>query len=239
MGRAFEVRKASMLKTGLAKGKIYSRHSKEIYICAKNGGTDPEANLSLKRLIEKAKKDQVPADVIKRAIDKVNSGAAEDYKENRYEGFGPNGSTILVDCLTDNANRTISEVKNCFTKSKNKIGVSGAVSHMYEHVGIIDLENTDEDSVMECLLMADLDAKDMEFEDGIVTVYTEPNEFLEVRNALAAEFGEDNLVTDEITWTSAVEVELEGEDQESFNKLLTMLNECDDVQNIYHNVTNM
>lgn len=239
MGRAFEVRKASMLKTGLAKGKIYSRHSKEIYICAKNGGTDPEANLSLKRLIEKAKKDQVPADVIKRAIDKVNSGAAEDYKENRYEGFGPNGSTILVDCLTDNANRTISEVKNCFTKSKNKIGVSGAVSHMYEHVGIIDLENTDEDSVMECLLMADLDAKDMEFEDGIVTVYTEPNEFLDVRNALAAEFGEDNLVTDEITWTSAVEVELEGEDQESFNKLLTMLNECDDVQNIYHNVTNM
>ncbi len=239
MGRAFEVRKASMLKTGLAKGKIYSRHSKEIYICAKNGGTDPEANLSLKRLIEKAKKDQVPADVIKRAIDKVSSGAAEDYKENRYEGFGPNGSTILVDCLTDNANRTISEVKNCFTKSKNKIGVSGAVSHMYDHVGIIDLEDTDEDSIMECLLMADLDAKDIEAEDGIVTVYTEPNEFLEVRNALAQEFGEESLITDEITWTSAVEVELSGEDQESFNKLLTMLNECDDVQNIYHNVTNM
>ncbi len=239
MGRAFEVRKASMLKTGLAKGKVYSRHSKEIYICAKNGGTDPEANLSLKRLIEKAKKDQVPADVIKRAIDKVNSGAAEDYKENRYEGFGPNGSTILVDCLTDNANRTISEVKNCFTKSKNKIGVSGAVSHMYEHVGIIDLENTDEDSVMECLLMADLDVKDIEVEDEIVAVYTEPNEFLDVRNALAQEFSEDNLVTDEITWTSSIEVELTGEDQESFDKLLTMLNECDDVQNIYHNVSNM
>ncbi len=239
MGRAFEVRKASMMKTGLAKGKIYSRHSKEIYICAKNGGTDPEANLSLKRLIEKAKKDQVPADVIKRAIDKVSSGAGEDYKENRYEGFGPNGSTILVDCLTDNANRTISEVKNCFTKTDNKIGVSGAVSHMYSHVGIIDLSNTDEDTVMETLLMADLDVKDIEEEDGIISVYTEPSDFLAVRNELANAIGEDNIETDEITWVSSIEVELSGDDQASFEKLLSMLNECDDVQNIYHNVSNM
>ncbi len=239
MGRAFEVRKASMMKTGLAKGKIYARHSKEIYICAKNGGPDPEANLSLKRLIEKAKKDQVPADVIKRAIDKVASGAGEDYKENRYEGFGPNGSTILVDCLTDNANRTIAEVKNCFTKTDNKLGVSGAVSHMYDHVGIIDLNNTDEDAVMEALLMADVDCKDIEVEDGIVTVYTEPNDFMAARDALAEAIGEENLETDEITWVSQIEVELEGDDQASFEKMLNMLNECDDVQNIYHNVSNM
>lgn len=239
MGRAFEVRKASMMKTGMAKSKIYSRHSKEIYICAKNGGPDPEANLNLKRLIEKAKKDKVPADVIKRAIDKVTSGAGEDYKENRYEGFGPNGSTILVDCLTDNVNRTISEVKNCFTKTDNKLGVSGAVAHMYEHVGIIDLTNTDEDSVMEALLMADLDCKDIEQEDGIVTVYTDATEFLNVRNALGEAIGEENIETDEITWNGQIEVELDGEDKESFEKLINMLNECDDVQNLYHNVTNL
>ena len=112
MGRAFEVRKASMMKTGLVKTKIYSRYSKEIYIAAKNGGTDLESNLTLKRLIEKAKKDQVPADIIKRAIDKVESGVGENYKLNQYEGFGAGGATILVECLTDNDNRTISEVKN-------------------------------------------------------------------------------------------------------------------------------
>lgn len=239
MGRAFEVRKASMMKTGMAKAKIYSRHSKEIYLAAKNGGTDPEANLVLKRLIEKAKKDQVPGDVIKRSLDKVNSGAGEDYKENRYEGFGPNGATILVDCLTDNANRTISEVKNCFTKSKNKIGVSGAVSHMYDHVGIIDVKDSTEDEIMEILIMADVDAKDIESEDGITTVYTEIADFMAVRTAIIEAKGEDALESDEITWQAQIEVELEGEDKESFQKLIDMLNDCDDVQNLHHNVINM
>ena len=108
MGRAYEVRKASIQKTGAARGKIYSMYAKEIYKEEKNGGTSLEANASLKRLVERAKKEQVPSDIIKRAIDKVNSGVDESYIKNTYELFGPAGSTLIVECLTDNVNRSVS-----------------------------------------------------------------------------------------------------------------------------------
>ena len=110
MGRAFEVRKASMMKTGMAKAKIYTRHSKEIYLAAKSGVANPDSNLTLKRLIEKAKKDQVPADVIKRALDKVSSGTGEDYKANRYEGFGPE----MQQNITFKLDRVMCEEKNVY-----------------------------------------------------------------------------------------------------------------------------
>ena len=240
MGRAFEVRKASMMKTGMAKTKIYTRHSKEIYLAAKAGGTNIEANLTLKRLIEKAKKEQVPADVIKRAIDKVDSGQGEDFKANRYEGFGPNGATIIVDCLTDNANRTISDVKNCFTKSNNKIGVTGAVAHMYDHLGVITVKGMTEDSILELVLDNDIDAKDIEVEDDdMITVYVDIPEFMKTRNALADATSEENIITDEMTWLAQIPASLQGEDMDSFKKLLDMLNELDDVQNLYHNVDNI
>lgn len=239
MGRAFEVRKASMMKTGLAKAKIYSRYSKEIYIAAKNGGPDPEANLALKRLIEKAKKEQVPSDVIKRAIDKVSSGSGENYKENQYEGFGPSGATIIVNCLTDNDNRTISDVKTAFKKSGNKLGVSGSVNYLYDYVGIIGLKNTTEDEVMEFLLENDLDAKDVETNDDIVTILLDPNDFQKVSELIHTKFNSDDIEVDELTYLAQATVSLEGEDKESFQKLIDMLNECDDVQNIYHNVENM
>jgi YebC/PmpR family DNA-binding regulatory protein len=239
MGRAFEVRKASMMKTGMAKAKIYTRHSKEIYLAAKSGGANPDSNLTLKRLIDKAKKDQVPADVIKRALDKVSSGSGEDYKANRYEGFGPSGATIIVDCLTDNVNRTISEVKNCFTKTENKMGITGAVAHMYEYLGIISIKDFTEDELLELLLENDLDAKDIEVEENIITVYTDPMEFTKTRDVIGAVKSDEEVITDELTMLPQIEVELEGEDMESFQKLINMLNECDDVQNIYHNVTNM
>ena len=238
MGRKFEVRKASMMKTGLAKAKVYSRHSKEIYIAAKSGGTEAESNLELKRCIDKAKKDNVPADVIKRAIDKVNSGTGEDYKNNMYEGFGPNGSTIIVECLTDNANRTISEVKNAFTKSNNKIGVAGSVSHMYSNVGVFVLSGVDEDEVVECLIDNDLDVMDIEVEDDNTTITCDIADFNAIRTVLTSKF-EDKIEADEITWLSQIETDLQGEDAESFEKMINMLNECDDVQNLFHNVTNI
>lgn len=239
MGRAFEVRKASMMKTGMAKTKLYSRYSKEIYLAAKSGGADVEANLTLKRLMEKAKKDQVPADVIKRAVDKVNSGQGEDYKENRYEGFGPNGATIIVDCLTDNANRTISEVKNCFTKTENKLGVTGSVAHMYEFVGILSIKNIDEDAAMELCIDNDVDAKDIEAEEDQVAITIDVTEFNKLRQAIVATYGEEAIGMDELTMLPGGYVNLDGEAKESFEKLLNMLNECDDVQNVYHNVENM
>ena len=120
MGRAYEVRKASIQKTGAARGKIYSMYAKEIYQAAKNGGVTPEGNPALKRLIEKAKKEQVPADVIKRAIDKAKGGSDENYTEMRYEGFGPGAATIVIDCLTDNTNRTLAALRGCFNKAKAK-----------------------------------------------------------------------------------------------------------------------
>ena len=117
MGRAHEVRAASMAKTAAKKSKLYSRFGKELYIAAKNGVPDPDMNLALKRKIAEAKSNQVPADVIKRAIDKAKGGSDDNYDEARYEGFGPGNSTIIVDCLTDNTNRSITDVKTCFNKT--------------------------------------------------------------------------------------------------------------------------
>src|SRR5574344_27026 len=116
MGRAFSVREASIKKNGAARGKLYSMYSKEIYQAGKNGGTDIKANYVLRRLVEKAKADQVPNDIINRAIDRVNSGADETYVSARYEMFGPAGSTIVVDCLTDNINRTVSAMRSVTNK---------------------------------------------------------------------------------------------------------------------------
>lgn len=121
MGRSFEVRKASMAKTQGAKVKLYSKYGKEIYVIAKNGGGDPETNLSLKRMIEKAKKDQVPSHVIEKAIEKAAGGGGENYEVARYEGFGPGGCSVIVDCLTDNNNRTYMEVRQCFVKPTLKL----------------------------------------------------------------------------------------------------------------------
>ncbi len=238
MGRAFEVRKASMLKTGMAKAKIYSRHSKEIYLAAKNG-CEPENNLTLKRTIEKAKKEQVPADVIKRAIEKAKSGIGEDYKLKMYEGFGPNGSTIVVECLTDNDNRTISEVKNCFTKSDNRLGVSGSVTHMYNYLGIISVKNKSEDDIIELMIENDIDIHDIESEDGIITIYVASSNFMQAHTAIDKLVQTEDIIEDELTWLPQVSVSLEGDDMLQFEKMIGMLNECDDVQNIYHNVENM
>ena len=125
MGRAHEVRKVAMAKTAAKKAKLYSRYGKEIYLTAKAGGPELDGNLALRRLVDKAKKEQVPADVIKRAIDKVKSGVTENYEPIQFEGFGPGNSTLIVKCLTDNINRTISQVRPAFTKAKSKLGAEG------------------------------------------------------------------------------------------------------------------
>lgn len=238
MGRAFEVRKASMAKTGAAKTKVYTKFSKEIYMIAKNGTPDPEANLALKHIIDKAKKNQVPADIIKRAIDKAKGGSGEDYQSARYEGFGPSGATIIIDCLTDNVNRSVSEVKNCFTKTKNKIGVSGSVAHMYNNLGIVEVKGLTEDEAMEALIENDIEITDIEVSDNI-EIYVEASELHKTVVTLTA-FKEDiEILEQEIAMIPQIEVELTEEEKESFTKLLAMLDEVDDVQEVYHNVTNL
>lgn len=235
MGRSFENRKASMAKTQGAKAKLYSRYGKEIYICAKNGGVDPDANLALRRLIEKAKKEQVPAHVIDNALKKAQGGAGEDFVAARYEGFGPGGCMVIVDCLTDNNNRTYTDVRQCFVKNDAKIGAPGAVSHMFDHTALFAFKHDDEEAILDILMSADADVTDIESEDGMITVLAPHTEFNKVRTALTDAIPDIDFEMDEITFLPQTHTLVSGKDVESFDNFIAALNDCDDVQNIYHN----
>ncbi|WP_020410005.1 YebC/PmpR family DNA-binding transcriptional regulator [Hahella ganghwensis] len=235
MGRAFQNRKESMAKTAAAKTKVYSKYGREIYVCAKSGGTDPSGNLALRGLIDKAKKDQVPTHVIEKALDKASGAGGEDFAAARYEGFGPGNCMVIVDCLTDNPNRTFGDVRLCFTKTKCKIGTQGSVSHMFDHCAILAFAGEDEEATLEALLGADVDVTDIEVEDGKVTVFTPNTEYFKAKQALIDAFGEIDFDVDEIQFLPQTTTPVEGEDLEIFEKFLDMLNDLDDVQNVYHN----
>jgi len=237
MGRAFEVRKVAMGKTAAAKSKVYAKYGKEIYMAAKAGSPDPDTNQTLKRIIEKAKKEQVTSDVIKRAIDKAKGGSDETYTSIRYEGFGPGSSMLIVECLSDNVNRTIAEVRNCFTKTGGKLGISGSVVHQFNHNAVFTLLGVTEDDVLEILVNNDLDVSDIETDEAGVTIYGASNDYNLIRTAISDAMPELDLDTDEIMWLPIMETTLDlEEDQEKFERLLTMLDEIDDVQDVYHNV---
>ncbi len=235
MGRSFEVRKVAMAKTAAAKTKVYSKYGKEIYVCAKNGGADPDANLSLKRLIEKAKKDQVPAHVIDKAIEKAVGGAGEDFSPARYEGFGPGGCMVIVDCLTDNVNRTITDVRNCFTKTDSKLGAQGSASHMFDHLAVFQFPGDDDEVVLEALMEDDIDIHDVEIDGGAVTVLVPHTEFFKAKTSLTNAFDNVSFDVEEITFVPQTETVIADVDLPMFEKFMDMLNDCDDVQNIYHN----
>ncbi len=234
MGRAYQNRKVSMAKTSDAKAKVYSKYGREIYVCAKSGGIDPAGNLALRGLIDRAKKDQVPTHVIDKAIDKAKGGGGEDFFPARYEGFGPGGCMVIVDCLTDNPNRTFGDVRLCFTKTKCKIGTQGVVSHMFDHAAILAFKNDDEDAILETLLTADVDVSDIENDDGKITVFTPQADYFKAKQALIDSFGEIDFDVDEIQFIPRGVTPISGEDLMMFDKFLDMLNELDDVQNIYH-----
>ncbi|MBO6145447.1 MAG: YebC/PmpR family DNA-binding transcriptional regulator [Bacilli bacterium] len=236
MGRAYEVRKASIQKNGAIKAKLYSNFAKEIYLAAKNGGTDPDSNANLKRLMDQAKKNQVPSDIIKRAIDKVNSGVDENYTSCRYEGFGPGSSTLIVDCLTDNVNRTVGFVRAAFTKCKSKLGVENSVSHYYENLALFGVKGYSEEELFEELMMQDVEVKDIETDEDLVVISGEAKEYNNIRKALLNINPDIDLEIDEISMVPLDKVTLEGEEKEMFDKLLSMLDDIEDVQNVYHNV---
>ena len=236
MGRAHEVRAASMAKTAAAKSKLYSIYAKEIYQVAKNGGANPEANPALKRLIEKAKKEQVPSDVINRSIDKVNKGITEDYTVCEYEAFGPGGSNLIIKCLTDNVNRTVASIKTVANKTAAKIAGQGAVSFMYEHLCVLGIKNHTEDEVMDTLFNSDIDVKDIEMDGELLLIYAEPSDYSNMKKALEEAYPGISFDVDEIGKYAKEMITLEGEDLIAFNKILTMLDDVDDVSNVYHNV---
>ena len=239
MGRAHEVRKVAMAKTEAKKAKLYSRYGKEIYLAAKAGGPEPDGNLALRRLIEKAKKEQVPADVIKRAIDKVKSGVTENYEEKVFEGYANGGATLIVKCLTDNINRTISSVRPAFTKSKAKLGNEGSVSYLYDVISVVAFKGLDEETVLDALVMAEVDAQDIvSEEDGTIKIIGEPTDLYKIKEAIEGIKSDIEFEIDEIQTLPQDTVELEGEDMELFERLMNLLNACDDVDKIYHNVEN-
>ena len=235
MGRAHEVRAKAMAATAAKKSKLYSIYAKEIYQAAK-GNPDPASNDVLRRVIEKAKKEQVPADVINRNIDKVKKGVSENYETVEYEAFAQGGSSLIIKCLTDNSNRTISFVKTVFNKCGAKMASQGSVSFMYEHLGVIGIKDHSEEEVMDALISADVDVNDIENENDMIVVYTEVQDLNNAKKALETAFPGITFELDEISYFSKDSVTLSGEDKEKFEKLLTMLDDLDDVSNVYHNV---
>jgi len=236
MGRAYEVRKASIQKTGAARGKIYTMYAKEIYQAAKNGGTEPSSNATLKRLLDRAKKEQVPNDIIKRAIDKVNSGVDENYQQTTYEMFGPAGSTLVIECLTDNLNRTVSELRAVVNKCHIKMGAMGSVLFNYDHLCIVSFKGLNEEETMDALIENGVDFIDMETEEDSVVVYGNPQDLYQIKEAISSKIPNIEFDMDEITYIAKEKITLQGEDLELFNRVTTMLDDVEDVQNVYHNV---
>lgn len=237
MGRIFEKRKYSIFKTAAQNSKVYSKYSKQLYVAAKNGVPDPQANPSLRHLIERAKRDNVPSHVIEKAIQKASGAGGENYQPARYEGFGPGGSLVIVDCLTDNNTRTISDVRNCFTKTGSKLSANGSVVMLFDHLAVISFSGSNEDKVMEAMFAADVAIEDVESKDGTITVFAPPSEFYKAKTALLEAFPGLELEVQEITFLPREAKHLSGDELALFEKFLGMLNECDDVQEVYHNVS--
>ena len=238
MGRAHEVRAASMAKTNLAKSKLYSKYGKLIYMEARNGW-DMDGNLKLRALVEKAKKEQVPADVIKRNIDKAKGGSNESYESCRYEAYGPSGSTFIIECLTDNTNRTISALKGYFGKCGLKLGNPGSVSYNYDYVGVISLKGLDEEGVLEACMMAELEPTDVySLDDGSITVLTKPTDLNPIKDCLTQTDGVE-VLSDEVKWMPKEYITVPDEDIEKILRFFTLVGDNDDVTNVYNNVDNL
>jgi YebC/PmpR family DNA-binding regulatory protein len=235
MGRNFENRKNSIFKTADQKSKLYSKYGKQLYVVAKSGVADPEVNVPLRTLVEKAKRDQVPAHVIEKAIEKARGAGGEDFVSARYEGFGPGGSLVIVDCLTDNNTRTISEIRNCFTKTGSKLGATGSVALWFDHLAILSFKGDNEEQVLESMLSADVNVDEIESKDGSLTIFAPPSEFYKAKTALLQAFPGTELEVQEITFLPQTSKTLSPEDLLVFQKLISMLYDCDDVQNVYHN----
>ncbi len=236
LGRAFEVRKASIQKNGAARGKIYTTFAKEIYLACKRGTPEIESNIELKRVVNKAKKQQVPNEIIDRAIAKAKGAGQEDYKEVIYEGFGPGASTLIIKTLTDNVNRTVGEVRAAFNKVHKSLGVTNSVSYSYDHLAVIGIKSDKKDELFMSLLDAGIEIVDFEDEDGLLIISAKPGDASKVKDVIEKLIPNVEYEIDEVGMYPKETIELTGEDLETFNKLYKMLDEIDDVSEIYTNV---
>jgi len=216
------------------RGKLFTRFIREITVAARMGGSDMDSNPRLRLAVDKGLSANMNKDTVERAIKRgAGEMGGDDYEEIRYEGYGPGGSAILVDCMTDNRNRTVAEVRHAFTKFNGNMGTSGSVAYMFAKLGVIQFApGTDEDAVMEAALESG--AEDIiTADDGSIEVLTSPEEFINVKEALVA--AELTHVEAEVTMRAENRVTLSDKEGETMLKLLDMLDELDDVQNVYSN----
>ncbi|HZG76538.1 MAG TPA: YebC/PmpR family DNA-binding transcriptional regulator [Paenibacillus sp.] len=235
MGRKWNNIKEKKASKDANTSRVYAKFGLEIYVAARKGEPDPESNRALKVVLERAKTYNVPKAIIDRAIDKAKRGAEENYEELRYEGFGPNGSMIIVDALTNNVNRTASAVRAAFSKNGGNLGVTGSVSYMFDATAVLGMEGKTADEVIELLLEADVDVRDVVEEEDSVVVYADPDQFYAVQDALK-QAGVTEFTVAEITMLAQNDVSLSGDALTQFEKIIDTLEDLEDVQQVYHNV---
>lgn len=235
MGRKWNNIKEKKASKDANTSRIYAKFGVEIYVAAKKGEPDPESNRALKVVLERAKTYNVPKAIIDRALDKAKGSADENYEELRYEGFGPNGSMVIVDALTNNVNRTAPAVRAAFNKNGGNMGVSGSVAYMFDSTAVFGFTGKTAEETLELLMEADLDVRDIQEEEEEIIVYAEPDQFNAVQEALKAA-GITEFTTAELTMLPQTVVELPADAQAQFEKLIDALEDQEDVQQVYHNV---
>jgi YebC/PmpR family DNA-binding regulatory protein len=231
MGRAYQVRASSMAATAAKRSALFMRASREIYMAAKSG-SDPDSNLSLRAAIDKYRALNVTRDVIERAIKKASGGEVEAYNAGRYEAFGPGGCYLVVDTLTDNINRAISEVRSAITKRNGKMG---SVLFNFTEYGQLVFLGQQQSNVEEQLILGDVDVQHIHVNGDQLEVLVSPTSFAQAKKVLEG-MGVQTFVASEITLLANDTVTLEGENLQLFKQLLDVLDELQDVQNVYHNV---
>lgn len=235
MGRKWNNIKEKKASKDANTSRIYAKFGREIYVVAKQGEPDPESNQALRVVLERAKTYNVPRAIIDRAIEKAKGGSEENYDELRYEGFGPNGSMVIVDALTNNVNRTASDVRAAFGKNGGNMGVSGSVAYMFDATAVFGIEGKNSEEVLELLMEADVDVRDIIDEEESVIVYAEPDQFHAVQQAFK-DAGITEFTVAELTMLAQNDLALPADAQEQFEKMIDALEDLEDVQQVYHNV---
>ncbi|GMG71688.1 YebC/PmpR family DNA-binding transcriptional regulator [Priestia megaterium] len=235
MGRKWNNIKEKKASKDANTSRIYAKFGREIYVAAKQGEPDPESNQALKVVLERAKTYNVPKAIIDRAIEKAKGGSEENYDNLRYEGFGPNGSMVIVDALTNNVNRTASDVRAAFGKNGGNMGVSGSVAYMFDPTAVIGVEGKDEEETLELLMEAEVDVRDILEEEDSVIVYADPDQFHAVQKAFN-DAGITEFTVAEQTILAQNDVTLPEDAQAQFEKMIDALEDLEDVQQVYHNV---
>ena len=235
MGRKWNNIKEKKASKDANTSRIYAKFGVEIYVAAKKGEPDPDSNQALKFVLERAKTYNVPKHIIDRAIEKAKGGSEETYSELRYEGFGPNGSMVIVDALTNNVNRTASDVRAAFGKNGGNMGVTGSVAYMFDATVVFGLEGKSADEALEILMEADVDVRDILEEEDSIIIYAEPDQFHAVQEAFK-NAGITEFTVAELTMLAQNDVSLPEDAQAQFEKMIEALEDLEDVQQVHHNV---